>query len=218
MITCPHCNHPNSLNADICSACQTPLPVLTYCPNCGGATPVIARFCGQCGFNLRGIPATATLVEAFPIAPNPLIPLLDEGNGGAGGMPTLNLAAPPSLKMLIAKGEAEVQTAATLLHLQTQTRVELPQGPSVIHLGKPNNRIPPNIDLSGFPDTEIVSRIHAALRWEDGGYSIEDVGSSNGTYVNSLLLSVGTRHRLRSGDRISLGKGDKVTLIFQCPV
>jgi pSer/pThr/pTyr-binding forkhead associated (FHA) protein len=44
---------------------------------------------------------------------------------------------------------------------------------------------------------------------------VEDVGSSNGTYINNLPLSQGNRHRLRPGDRISLGKGDLMTFLFQ---
>jgi len=93
--------------------------------------------------------------------------------------------------------------------------IDLPPGLPVIHIGKPNDRIPPDIDVSGYPDSEIVSRIHADLRAEGDAYYIEDVGSSNGTYINNVPLAMGNRHRLRSGDRISLGKGDKVTFLFQ---
>ena len=46
-------------------------------------------------------------------------------------------------------------------------------------------------------------------------YYIEDVGSSNGTYINNTALPKGNRHRLKPGDRISLGKGDLVSFIFQ---
>lgn len=107
------------------------------------------------------------------------------------------------------------QQTVRLLHVQTNTTVDLPQGMSVIHIGKPNDRIPPDLDVSGFPNSEIVSRIHADIRIEGDAYYIEDVGSSNGTYINNLPLSIGNRHRLRSGDRIALGKGDKVTFLFQ---
>jgi pSer/pThr/pTyr-binding forkhead associated (FHA) protein len=82
-------------------------------------------------------------------------------------------------------------------------------------MGKPNSQIPPDIDVSGFPNSEIVSRIHADIRVEGDTYFIEDVGSSNGTYINHTPLLTGNRHRLRSGDRIALGKGDLVTFIFQ---
>lgn len=104
---------------------------------------------------------------------------------------------------------------AKLLHIQTNATAELPQGLMVIHIGKPNDRIPPDIDVSGFPNSEVVSRIHADIRLEGDSYYIEDVGSSNGTYINNLPLALGNRHRLRPGDRIGLGKGDKVTFLFQ---
>jgi pSer/pThr/pTyr-binding forkhead associated (FHA) protein len=87
----------------------------------------------------------------------------------------------------------------------------------VIHIGKANDRVPPDIDVSGFPDSDIVSRVHADIRVEGGIYYIEDTGSANGTYINHSSLPPGDRHRLRAGDRISLGKGDKVTFVFQAP-
>jgi hypothetical protein len=114
----------------------------------------------------------------------------------------------------VAKTQLQVPSAQ-LLHLQTNTLMELPSNLSVIHVGKPNDQIPPDIDVSGFPNSDIVSRIHADIRVEGDAYYIEDVGSSNGTYVNHTPLSRGNRHRLRAGDRISLGKGDQVTFLFQ---
>ncbi|MFM7426553.1 MAG: FHA domain-containing protein [Elainella sp.] len=112
--------------------------------------------------------------------------------------------------------QTQLQTqTARLLHVQTNTTVELPGNLAVIHIGKPNDRIPPDVDVSGFPHSEIVSRIHADIRVEGDIFYIEDVGSSNGTYINNAPLPSGNRHRLRPGDRIALGKGDKVTFLFQ---
>ena len=85
----------------------------------------------------------------------------------------------------------------------------------MIHIGKPNDRVPPDIDVSGFPDSEVVSRSHADIRIEGDAYYLEDTGSSNGTYVNNTPLTKGNRHKLRPGDRISLGKGDLVSFLFQ---
>ena len=104
---------------------------------------------------------------------------------------------------------------ASLFHVQTGTKIELQQNLSVIHIGKPNEQIPPDVDVSGFPNSEIVSRIHCDIRVEGDSFFIEDVGSSNGTYVNHTPLLEGNRHRLRPGDRIALGKGDKMTFTFQ---
>ena len=113
-------------------------------------------------------------------------------------------------------GTTQLQTQqAKLLHVQTDTPLELPAQLQLIHIGKPNDRVPPNIDVSGFPNSEIVSRVHADIRVEGDIYYIEDVGSSNGTYINNMPLAPGNRHRLRPGDKVSLGKGDKVTFIFQ---
>ncbi len=113
-----------------------------------------------------------------------------------------------------AKTQLQKQSAK-LLHIRTDQNIELPVNLSVIHIGKPNDRVPPDIDISGFPDSEVVSRTHADIRVEGDTYYIEDLGSSNGTYVNNVPLVRGNRHKLRPGDRISLGKRDLVSFLFQ---
>ncbi|MEO1593236.1 MAG: FHA domain-containing protein [Cyanobacteria bacterium J06632_22] len=123
--------------------------------------------------------------------------------------PAPSIAAPPVPQTRLQRNTAR------LLHVQTDTVMELPDNVSPIRIGKPNDRVPPDIDVSGFPESEIVSRVHANIRVEGDIYYIEDVGSSNGTYVNNMPLPYGNRHRLRPGDRIALGKGDKVSFIFQ---
>jgi pSer/pThr/pTyr-binding forkhead associated (FHA) protein/ribosomal protein L40E len=116
----------------------------------------------------------------------------------------------------LSNSATQLQTQkVSLYHVQTNTNVDIAQHLSIIHLGKPNSQIPPDVDVSGFPNSEIVSRIHADIRVEGDAYFIEDMGSSNGTYINHTPLLPGNRHRLRNGDRIALGKGDKVTFIFQ---
>jgi len=132
----------------------------------------------------------------------------------AAPTPLSVVPSPPPASSTVAKTQLQVPSAQ-FLHLQTNTVMELPSNLSVIHVGKPNDQIPPDLDVSGFPNSDIVSRIHADIRVEGDAYYIEDVGSSNGTYVNHTPLSRGNRHRLRAGDRISLGKGDQVTFLFQ---
>lgn len=107
------------------------------------------------------------------------------------------------------------QQTIQLVHVQTNTVIDLPPNLDLMHMGKPNDRVPPDIDVSGFPNAEVVSRVHADIRVEGGHYFIEDVGSSNGTYINNIPLLPGNRHRLRIGDRIALGKGNLVTFLFQ---
>jgi hypothetical protein len=123
-------------------------------------------------------------------------------------------AHPPETASVNAKTQLQ-QFSASLLHVQTNLTIEIPAHLPVVHIGKPNTIIPPDIDVSGFPDSDIVSRIHADIRTEGGNFYFEDTGSSNGTYINNLPLPAGNRHKLRAGDRISLGKGDKVSFVFQ---
>ncbi len=126
------------------------------------------------------------------------------------------LASDANMTAIGMMGATQLQTkTANLLHLQSNTTIEISSSLNVVHIGKPNGHIPPDIDVAGFPDSEVVSRVHADIRIEDDAYYIEDVGSSNGTYINHAPLLRGNRHRLRAGDRIALGKGDLVTFIFQ---
>jgi ribosomal protein L40E len=244
MIVCPNCNHPNPDGAVQCEACYTPLPVLSTCPNCGASVQADASFCGQCGFNLQGAASASqslssgssepSLPELPPleplIPPDPIAfpPSADPATAG-NSAPMLSLESPESpaqepiasapepspLPQPIASSTQLQTQSARLLHVQTNLTLELPANLSVIHVGKPNDRVPPDVDVSGFPNSEIVSRIHADIRVEADAYYIEDLGSSNGTYINNVPLPSGNRHRLRVGDRIALGKGDKVTFLFQ---
>ncbi|KJH71806.1 FHA domain-containing protein [Aliterella atlantica] len=161
--------------------------------------------------------------EAMPVpetevsAPNPT--MSQQPSSPPPPEPTM-AAEPPAAPTPVASPAPSSKTQlqlqiARLLHVQTDTLIELPPNLSVIHIGKPNDRIPPDVDVAGFPNSEIVSRVHADIRVESDAYYIEDVGSANGTYINNLPLSLGNRHRLRAGDRIALGKGDLVTFIFQ---
>ncbi len=146
-----------------------------------------------------------TPIPAEPVPTN-LPTAVDLDNEPPTTQPSVNVMAP----------QTQLQSlTARLLHVQTNTVMALPMGLELVHIGKPNDRIPPDVDVSGFPESEIVSRVHANIRIEGDVYYIEDVGSSNGTYVNNLPLVAGNRHRLRPGDRIALGKGDKVSFIFQ---
>jgi pSer/pThr/pTyr-binding forkhead associated (FHA) protein len=175
-------------------------------------------------------PPQATATESIPPTPPPTVaaqPVVSEQ-----GIPTLGtvepiqppepapvpqapLPPPASVSNVTAARTQLQQVTARLFHVQSNQEIELPQNLTVIHIGKLNDRIPPDVDVSGFPNSEIVSRIHADIRVEADAHYIEDVGSSNGTYINNLPLLPGNRHRLRPGDRISLGKGDMVTFLFQ---
>ena len=102
-----------------------------------------------------------------------------------------------------------------LFHFQTNTSLQFPPNLSVICVGKPNDQKPPDIDISGLPDSDVVSRIHAQI-WVNGDeYHITDLGSSNGTYVNGAKLQPQVFCPLHPGDRVSFGQGDKITFMFR---
>ena len=204
MITCPNCDHENPDGAVQCEACFTPLPRLVKCGSCGLPLLSSATFCGECGAPNTFYGSMTSVAETSP-PPPPMSNLPEESS----------TPPPPPPKPAVSPATQLQTQTASLLHVQTNTTLEMPQGLEIIHIGKPNEQIPPDLDVSGLPDADVVSRIHADIRNEAGIFYIEDVGSSNGTYINYNALSPGNRHRLRPGDRISLGKGDLVTFIFQ---
>ncbi len=69
----------------------------------------------------------------------------------------------------------------------------------------------PGVDLP--ISSPAISRRHARILREADGYFLEDLGSSNGTYVNDQRLS--GRRLLKSGDQIRLGQA--ITLIYTAP-
>ncbi|MDR9403344.1 MAG: FHA domain-containing protein [Halothece sp. Uz-M2-17] len=109
------------------------------------------------------------------------------------------------------------QPTPYLLHIQSGESITLPENQTQIMLGKPNNNNPPDVDLSSLPDAEIISRQHATIHIEAETYYIEDLGSSNGTYINNTPVPRGERQEISGGDLLALGKEDKVTFIFKLP-
>ena len=115
--------------------------------------------------------------------------------------------------------QSDVKTApppeAILVHQATQFTIQLDPDASPIHLGKPNRKVIPDINLATFKHSEVVSRIHADILCQNNQFFIRDSGSANGTFVNNQRIPSGNPYALSPGDRISLGKGDLVTFTFE---
>ena len=62
----------------------------------------------------------------------------------------------------------------------------------------------PNCDI--HIDNLGVSKRHAKIYKQDGAYVIEDLNSTNGTYVNQTRLSPGQQVRIHDGDAIRCGQ------------
>lgn len=78
---------------------------------------------------------------------------------------------------------------------QMGRRFELPDRQSVLYVGRD-----PSADVTLA--SEAVSRRHCRLTRDAMGWSIEDLQSTNGTFVNDEVVS---RSALRSGDQIRVG-------------
>ncbi len=55
-----------------------------------------------------------------------------------------------------------------------------------------------------------ASRVHARITHEEGGYFIEDLNSTNGTFKNGLRLQPYEKRKLESGDELRFGKTEYV--------
>lgn len=231
MIACPNCQAPVQADASFCGQCGFNLQTVPPSTPAAAASPSadlpdFESFASSSAAEIPDLTPPDPLVQPEPIfpkaeaavsSPEAAQEVAQSASAAAVSAssppaPTPDATAPPATP---ANATQLQQQSARLLHIQTNTLIELPANLPLVHIGKPNDRIPPDIDVSGFPSSEIVSRVHADIRVEGDIYYIEDVGSSNGTYVNNLPLPLGNRHRLRPGDRIALGKGDKVSFIFQ---
>jgi len=77
----------------------------------------------------------------------------------------------------------------------------------------PVSGIFPEVDLTPHGGEEGgVSRRHARITFEGGAYSIEDLDSTNFTFVNKQKLAPRARQSLQDGDEIRCGR---VNLLFK---
>ncbi len=55
-------------------------------------------------------------------------------------------------------------------------------------------------------DDPLVSRRHALIEFSQGNYTIKDLNSTNGTFVNGKVLRKMEKHLIAAGDIIVVGK------------
>ena len=71
-------------------------------------------------------------------------------------------------------------------------------------LGKDEKRVQICIQKEG------ISRLHATLVRENGEYIIEDLNSTNGTWINGEQLTPRTPYVLHEGDKISFAETEYI--------
>jgi hypothetical protein len=157
------------------------------CPVCGTARVADDRFCESCGHDFSAAPASA----APPAADWELVIVADRHY----------------FDRVVAE---EIEFPRDV----QPRRVALSQDELRVGRGRPGADAPPDgIDLTGAADDPALSRLHAVIaRQGDGSYTIEDVGSTNGTEVNGRALPSHDPMTLADGDRIQLGAWTTMTV------
>jgi serine/threonine protein kinase len=121
----------------------------------------------------------------------------------------------PEPQAMLADIEHYLRPAARRAALHSPSGATFPIERSQIVLGRlhPGSMPYPDVNLAGEPGGDTVSRQHARLYFQDGGWWIvqqQDV--VNWTYVQGRLLHTGEPAPLRDGDRLDVGQ---VTLTFR---
>jgi hypothetical protein len=154
-----------------------------FCTACGTENPPGSRFCAHCGTPLpqhapSGVDVTRTLtLGAARTAGETDSEFSPEAHQGA-----VEALSPGSALLVVKRGP------------NAGSRFLLDQ--DVTTAGRH-----PDSDI--FLDDVTVSRRHAEFRREGSGYTVHDVGSLNGTYVNRERIDVAP---LSGGDEVQIGK------------
>ncbi len=203
-----------------CPSCGTPaIPGEAYCDSCGGALPAAQ-------------PAAPAAPPVQPVAPlpTPAAPVgavvkcpvcrADQPPGqtfcDACGA-SLAAPVPPPVKPVappVAPPPPVVGIRPRLVVAGTGAQFDL-SGKAEVLLGRedPVSGVFPDVDLTPHGGEEGgVSRRHAKLTMRGNQWLVEDLNSTNFTFVNNQKLNPGVPQPLNSGDQVRLGR---VVLTFQ---
>ena len=100
------------------------------------------------------------------------------------------------------------QGAGFVLTSSTGSTLEIPAKSEVV-VGRedPFSEVFPDLDLTDFGGADGgVSRKHAVIHRTDSGCTIEDMGSTNGTYVNKKRIQPHAPQEIKAGDEVRFGK------------
>jgi hypothetical protein len=181
------------------------------CPACQTANLDSSRFCDECGSRLIALQS-----EAYGQQPPPYVPPSPLSQSDPRpvsvtsiGVPPLSFEAPPPQRSPSSEAKSEVAHATLTIERGDAPGTEFPlvSDESLIGRWDADNGIFPDIDLDAYDSDAKVSRRHARILRRNGGYMIEDLGSTNGTYVNrGRRLLPGTSQPLNDGDEVIVGK------------
>lgn len=102
----------------------------------------------------------------------------------------------------------EITAERLVLASADGSTLEIPAKDDVV-IGRedPISEVFPDLDLTGFGGMEKgVSRKHAVIHHSGPDYTVEDMGSTNGTYVNRRKVLPNAPQAIKPGDEIRFGK------------
>ncbi len=110
----------------------------------------------------------------------------------------------------VAPTKPEIATRAathSLVHLSSRTRFPLSaNAETMIGRGDPVTGQQPDVDLSPVDPDRSSSRRHAKVYFRDGAFHlVEEIGTTNGTFVNGVRLQAGHPLRVGPGDELRFG-------------
>lgn len=135
-----------------------------------------------------------------------------------GAATRLELDEPPIQEMVSPATTLEFPELpkAVLINLETEEKFILPSEEKTAYIGRLNDEFAVQVDLSNIENADLISRVHAAIHYENEAYYLEDAGSANGTWLNKKPIQPGIRFRqqLNPGDTIAFGRNQTVEFMF----
>lgn len=156
------------------------------CDSCGAMNRVGEPFCQICGYSLVG---DLSLLETSNFDDNDDSDEFDSFVVGGN--------VPPSLILVLVMDETSEDIS-----------IDPQNGQSVV-IGRvdPESHTAPDVDLSDYGAYERgISRNHARITRDDETIYLEDLGSSNGTFINGARLHRDHPRQLVEGDRVRFGQ------------
>lgn len=205
-----------------------PAPTTSACPNCQAANPPNALFCEACGYDYTTgsmpRPVTPSVLDLdTPAGTAAADPAADAGASPAATGPV----APPSVAPPLAEAwVAEVWIDPDWYADQESTDplpsagvpIVVPLRSTSILVGRTSRSrgIHPDIDLGADNG---ISRRHCQLTTDGTRWWVEDLGSSNGTYLGSAIgplpedpVPAGEKREIGPDDRVYLGAWTRIVI------
>ena len=175
------------------------------CERCGTQNLEGSRYCDECGAALW---LAGRSSGSHPQANG------SDGRGNKDIPVTVARSATPQASGVVSQHSAGAvavagQNATLTIERGKSAGKQFQIGPGGSDIGRwdADGGVFPDVDLDSDDPEAKVSRRHARISCDNGKYAIEDLGSTNGTFVNrGKRLKPGERQPLGDGDEIIVGK------------